>query len=387
MLDQLLNELVERDGSDLHLLEGIVPKARVHGHLEPLRDHEVDVPEMVRTMLDERQRGIFDRNGEVDVAHEVEGIGRFRVNAFRFHRGVGAVFRLIKTHIPTIEELGLPAEIERFTHLRRGLVLVTGPTGSGKSSTLAALLDIVNERDAKNVVTIEDPVEYVHRDKQSRFVQREIGKDTESFADALRSAARQDPDIVLVGEMRDRETIGLALRLAEMGLMVYSTLHTSSVARTIDRIVEVFEEDEQPQVRSMLAGSLAGVLSQILCRTADGEARVPATELLFTSTALRSVIREGAAHKIESMLTAGRDEGMHRMDDSLFRLAVNGVIEGEEAYRKANEKARFDRFLPHHEGAEDTDDEQAPKSGPVSRPPPEPERKEPEKGSGRSLFG
>ncbi len=348
-LDGLLRDLEAREGSDLHLIEGRVPKSRVHGALEPVLEHEVDVSAMVDGILDDRQRGILADRGEVDLAYDVDGVGRFRVNAFHHHGGVGAVFRLIKTRIDTLEELGIPPQVERFTDLTRGLVLVTGPTGSGKSSTLAALLDVINERDARHVVTIEDPIEYLHRDKRSTFTQRELGKDSDSFAAALQSAARQDPDLVLVGEMRDRETIGLALTLAEMGMLVFSTLHTNGAGRTIDRIVEVFEEDEQPQVRAMLAESLQGVLSQILCRTTDGEGRVPATEVMFTSTAVRSVIREGAAHKIESMLQAGRDEGMHRMDESLYRLVTEGVISGEEAYRKANEKARFDRFLPREE--------------------------------------
>jgi len=224
-------------------------------------------------------------------------------------------------------------------------VLVTGPTGSGKSSTLAALLDLINHRDARHIVTIEDPVEYLHPDDKCTFSQREVGDDTASFADALRSAARQDPDLVLVGEMRDYETIRLALTLAEMGMLVFSTLHTTSAARTVDRIVEVFPEDQQAAARAMLAESLQGVLSQVLCRSADGRGRLAATELLFTSTALRSVIREGAAHKIESMLHAGRAEGMHRMDDSLFRLAEERDVAGEEAYRLAADKARFARFL------------------------------------------
>jgi twitching motility protein PilT len=299
----------------------------------------------IDALLDDRHRRIFEREGETDLAYEVEGAGRFRVNVFNHHGGLGAVFRIIPQKIPTLEELQLPAEVERFSRLPAGLVLVTGPTGSGKSSTLAALLDVINTSYDRHVVTIEDPIEFVHADRRSTFTQREVGRDTESVAAALRSAARQDPDLILVGEMRDRETIHLALTLAEMGMLVFSTLHTNSAGRTIDRIVEVFPEDRQTQIRAMLAGSLQGVLSQLLCRSLDGEGRVPATELLFTSTALRSVIREGAAYKIESMLQGGRSEGMHRMDDSLFQLARGGTIAGEEAYRKAQDKSRFLRFM------------------------------------------
>jgi twitching motility protein PilT len=344
-VDDLLREVVARDGSDLHLLDGLPPKVRVLGTLEALDVAPPDVEKLVAPVLDERHRGIFDRFGETDLAYAVEGAGRFRVNVFRHQGGLGAVFRLIPRHIPTLDELHLPPEVARFADVRSGLVLVTGPTGSGKSSTLAALLTMINQRERRHIVTIEDPIEYVHHDVESTFTQREVGRDTDSFAAALRSAARQDPDLLLVGEMRDKETIHLALTLAEMGMLVFSTLHTNSAGRTIDRIVEVFPEEQQLQIRSMLAESLQGVLSQILCRRADAEGRVPATELLFSSTALRSVIREGAAHKIESMLQAGRTEGMHRMDDALFRLANEGTIAGDEAYRKASDKARFARFV------------------------------------------
>jgi twitching motility protein PilT len=340
-IDDLLRELAARGGSDLHLLEGSPPRVRVHGELEELAAPAEPVPPLVAPILDERRRGILERDGEVDLAYEVADAGRFRVNVFHHHRGTGAVFRRIPSKIPELAELCIPPAVERFASIRSGLVLVTGPTGSGKSSTLAALLDLINRRDARHVVTIEDPIEYVHEDRGCTFSQREVGSDTDSFATALRSAARQDPDLVLVGEMRDLETIRLALSLAEMGMLVYSTLHTTSAGRTVDRIVEVFPEDQQAQVRTMLSESLQGVLSQLLLKRADGSGRVPATELLFTSTALKSVIREGAAHKIESMLQAGRAEGMHRMDDSLYHLAEVGAVAGEEAYRMASDKQRF----------------------------------------------
>ncbi|MHC4549853.1 MAG: type IV pilus twitching motility protein PilT [Planctomycetota bacterium] len=344
-VDKLLRELVDRDGSDLHLLDGLVPKFRIHGALTQATGEFPPVAEWVAPVLDARHRKIFEELGETDLAYEVEGAGRFRVNIFRHQHGVGAIFRLIPKRIPTLLELNLPEELERFTRLQSGLVLVTGPTGSGKSSTLAALLGVINRNEKRHIITIEDPIEYMHEDQASTFTQREVGRDSTSFQTALRSASRQDPDLILVGEMRDRETIRLALTLAEMGMQVFSTLHTNSAGRTIDRIVEVFPDDQQEQVRSMLAGSLQGVLSQLLCPRIDEEGRIPATELLFTSTALRAVIREGAAHKIESMLQAGRGEGMHRMDDSLYRLAAEGVISGEEAYRKASDKSRFLRFL------------------------------------------
>jgi twitching motility protein PilT len=372
-LDDLLRETVARAGSDLHLQDGLPAKIRVHGDLEPAGDGSLpDVSALVAATLEPRHRATLERDGEVDLAYAVEGAGRFRVNVHRHLGGLGAVFRLIPHRIPTLGELSVPAEVERFADLRRGLVLVTGPTGSGKSSTLAALLGLINGRERRHVVTIEDPIEYLHENRMSVFTQREIGRDAADFAEALRSAAREDPDLVLLGEMRDRETIGLALTLAEMGFLVFSTLHTNGAARTLDRIVEVFPEEEQPQVREMLAETLEGVLSQILCRRAapaaavpddpdrafdeepvtpeapqtQGGGRVPATELMFVNTAIRSMIRDGESHKIDSAIQSGRSQGMHRLDDSLFRLAMDGVVAGEEAFAKANEKDRFTRFLP-----------------------------------------
>ena len=348
-LDDMLRGVVVCAGSDLHLQDGLPPKIRVHGELESAGERMTNVEGLIRPILEPRHVATLARDGEVDLAYAVENSGRFRDNVFRHLGGLGAVFRLIPHRIPTIAELNIPAEAGRFTHTRRGLVLVTGPTGSGKSSTLAALLGEINAREARHIVTIEDPIEYLHTNGLSTFTQREIGRDAADFAEALRSAARQDPDLVLLGEMRDRETIGLALTLAEMGLLVFSTLHTNGAARTLDRIVEVFSEDEQPQVREMLAETLEGVLSQVLCRRASNDGRIPATELMFVNTAIRSMIRGGESHKIDAAIQSGRSQGMHRLDDSLFRLAIEGAISGEEAFAKANEKDRFTRFLPKAE--------------------------------------
>jgi twitching motility protein PilT len=344
-IDEFLRALNDRGGSDLHLIDGTAPKARIHGRLETLQADLVDVRPILEPLLDDRHRKQFEDNGQVDLAYEVPGVARFRVNIFLQHHGVGAVFRTIPRRIPSLDELNISDEVVQFTNMKHGLVLVTGPTGSGKSSTLAALLNVINLDEKRHIVTIEDPIEFRHNNVESTFTQREVGRDTASFADALRSAARQSPDLVLVGEMRDQETIRLALTLAEMGMLVFSTLHTNSASRTIDRIVEVFPDAQQSQVRSMLSGSLRGVLSQILCRRIDDTGRIPATELMFNSTAMQAIIRKGEAHKMESMIQAGKSVGMHRMDDSLFRLVSEGAIAGEEAYRKANDKGRFQRFV------------------------------------------
>jgi twitching motility protein PilT len=255
------------------------------------------------------------------------------------------VFRLIPEKIKTLDELKLPPGVATFAELEQGLVLVTGPTGSGKSTTLAAIIDRINTKYSKHIVTIEDPVEFVHANKSCTLSQREVGHDTESFASALRAAMRQDPGVILVGEMRDMETIGLAITAAEMGVLVFGTLHTNNAPKTIDRLIDAFPTDQQGQVRTMLSESLAGIVSQLLLRTADGKGRVAVNEILMKTPGLPNVIREGNTPMIHSIIQSGKSQGMQAMDDALYALAKDGVIDGEEAFHKASNKPRFEEFV------------------------------------------
>ncbi|RME86133.1 MAG: PilT/PilU family type 4a pilus ATPase, partial [Planctomycetota bacterium] len=261
------------------------------------------------------------------------------------HHGMGAVFRIIPTEIKPLSSLGVPMVIEKFAYIKSGLVLVTGPTGSGKSTTLAAIIDFINSNFRRHIITIEDPIEFVHPNKNSVITQREVGQDTQSFAAALKSAAREDPDVILVGEMRDLETISSAISLAEMGKVVFGTLHTNSAAKTIDRIIDVFPEDQQAQIRTMLSVSLKGVVSQLLIRKKDGKGRVPVNEVLIGSSSLANIIREGAIGKIISTIEGGRGEGMQTMDDSIMEKLEEGLISAEDAYFRAFDKSKFEKYL------------------------------------------
>ncbi|GIW70604.1 MAG: twitching motility protein PilT [Planctomycetota bacterium] len=346
-IDKLLVKLHELEGSDLHILAGQPPKFRLHGALEPVSSQplsEEQVRELLLEVIDPRKREIFERTMDVDFAYEVPGVSRFRVNYFRHYYGTGGVFRTIPTRIRSLAELGVPETCYRFAEMKSGLVLVTGPTGSGKSTTLAAIIDYINENFARHIITIEDPIEYTHENKRSVVTQREIGEDAVSFAAALRAAMREDGDVILVGELRDLETISLAITAAEMGNIVFATLHTNSAAKTIDRIIDVFPEDQQDQVRTMLSVSLQGVVSQLLLRRADGQGRVPANEILLGSPALANIIREGAVAKINQYIEGGRGEGMQLMDDAIMAHLKAGVISGEEAYMKAIDKSRFEQY-------------------------------------------
>jgi twitching motility protein PilT len=347
-IDKFFKALRDQGGSDLHIQAGQPPKFRIHGRLEPLNMPPMSNKEATRLLdeiLDERKRRTFKENMDLDFSYEVPGVARFRCNYLQCQNGVGAVFRIIPTKIKTIEELGVPTVIRRFCDLRAGLVLVTGPTGSGKSTTLAAMIDHINTTKSLHIITIEDPIEFTHENKKSVLTQREIGTDSDSFANALRAAAREDPDVVLVGEMRDLETIGLAITSAEMGNLVFGTLHTNSAAKTIDRVIDVFPEDQQAQIRTMLSVSLMGVVAQLLMRRSDGGGRVPVNEVLIGSPALSAIIREGAIHKVVSYLEAGRGEGMQLMDDSIKQRLDEGVVSPNEAYMKANDKSRFEHLL------------------------------------------
>jgi twitching motility protein PilT len=347
-MDQLLRHLKERGGSDLHLAAGMEPRIRVRGELEPVPDWNVLDDAALRALLEpiatERQWREWVETHDLDFAYGLEGVARFRANYFEQEHGAGAVFRMIPEKVVSLAELALPAAIEKLASLEAGLVLVTGPTGSGKSTTLAAIIDQINRSASRHIVTIEDPVEFVHENQSSVLSHREVGQHTGSFADALRGAVRQDADVVLVGEMRDRDTIGMALAAAEMGLLVFGTLHTSGAAKTIDRIVDAFPSSEQGQVRLSLSESLAAVVSQLLLPSVDGQGRVAINEILLRTTGLANLIREGNTPQIQSLIQAGKKDGMQTLDDALFNALEAGRIDGRDAYRKAQDKSRFERF-------------------------------------------
>ena len=344
-IDTFLRKLREVDASDLHMLAGQPPKFRIHGHLEPLNMAPLSNAEceaFLFEVLSPRHRRIFDEKMDVDFAYEVPGCARFRVNYYRHQHGIGAIYRLIPHEIRSLKALGVPEVAYRFCELRSGLVLVTGPTGSGKTTTLAALIDYINVNYARHIVTIEDPIEYAHENKRSVITQREIGQDATNFATALRAAMREDPDVILVGEMRDLETTSLAITAAEMGTIVFATLHTNSAAKTIDRIIDQYPEEQQEQIRTMLSVSLQGICAQLLLRRADGQGRLPVNEILIGSPALSSIIREGAVAKINQYIEGGRGEGMQLMDDSIMGRLKAGEITPQEAYMKALDKSRFE---------------------------------------------
>ncbi len=348
-LHELFHTLKDRRGSDLHLAAGLEPRIRLHGSLEPVEGWPVlshdDLCDLLREIASEEQWGEYERTGDLDFAYGVEGVGRFRVNYLCQENGAAAVFRLIPEEIVPLESLDLPKAIESLAHLRQGLVLITGPTGSGKSTTMASIIDRINSTYAKHIVTIEDPVEFVHKNKKSIFSQREIGTDTESFAAALRSAIRQDADVILVGEMRDLETISLAVTAAEMGALVFGTLHTNGAANTIDRLVDAFPTEEQAQIRTTLAESIAGIVSQLLLRTADGQGRCAVAEILLKTSGLSNVIREGNTPMIQTIIQGGKSAGMQLMDDALMDMVERMRITPREAYLKATNKARFEGLV------------------------------------------
>src|SRR5436305_6346040 len=351
-LDQFLNVIVEQGGSDLHMGEGQPPKMRKHGDVAPIRESALSRDEavsMLREICGDRNWVIFEERGDLDFAYEMDTASRFRCNYLKQTHGHGAVFRLIPTKIATLEQLGIPPVAKEFSHLRGGLVLVTGPTGSGKSTTLAALMDYINENFSRHIVTIEEPIEFVHDNKRSIITQREIPADSESFPVALKAALREDADIVLVGEMRDLETVSLALTAAETGLLVFGTLHTNHARKTVDRMVDVFPAPKQPQVRAMLANSLRGVLAQLLLKKADGSGRVAVNEILVANAAVSAIIREGATQKLQDVIVSGRGEGMQFMDDAIFALLQQGIVSPHEAFMKAIDKNRFKPFLPEQE--------------------------------------
>src|ERR1044071_1701222 len=328
-LDELLRLMKQQNASDLHLSSGSAPYLRIHGEMVKLNYREVShevCQSLIFQILTEKQREIFAEHWELDLSYPLPEVGRFRVNVFMQRHGVAAVFRLIPEKVQTVEELGLPEQLLDLIDVSEGLVLVTGPTGSGKSTTLAALIHSINMNERAHVITIEDPIEFVHRNGQALISQREVSSHTKSFHAALRAALREDPDIILVGEMRDLETISLAVTAAETGHLVLATLHTNSAVKTVDRIIDVFPESQQGQIRVMLSESLRGIVAQALLPTADGEGRVPVTEVLVNVPAVANLIREGKTHQINSVMQTGRSFGMVTFDGAVNELMRKGIV-------------------------------------------------------------
>jgi len=341
-LDKLFAMMTERKASDLHLAVGVPIKMRIHGQLEVIVPEplgEIEAEEMLRELVTLDQWERFRRTRDLDFAHEVPGLVRLRGNYFHHYGGIGAVFRIIPTRILSCSDLGVPRAIVDLACTPRGMVLVTGPTGSGKSTTLAAMVDYINSNMRRHIITIEEPIEFLHEDKLSVIVQREVGVNARTFEEALRGALREDPDVILVGEMRDRETVSLALTASEMGFLVLGTLHTNGAAKTIDRVVDIFPAPQQPAARLALSASLKGVISQQLLRRWNGEGRVAAYEILIGSMALSTMIREGDSSQITSLIQAGKSRGMQTMDQALAELVKNGVVSIDEAARKAHDKS------------------------------------------------
>ena len=347
-LYQLLQKAVEQKASDLHFSVGLPPVLRLHGELLPLEHSPLNPEEteaLSKEIMDEEQLAIFSDKGEIDLAYSASGLARFRVNIYRQRGSVAIAMRVISTDIPTLSSLNLPSVIEKFTAYQKGLLLVTGPTGSGKSTTQASLIDLINQQRNCHIITLEDPIEYLHQNKNCMINQREIGQDSEKFETALRAALRQDPDVILVGEMRDLETISTAITAAETGHLVMATLHTVDAVQTIDRVIDVFPPHQQQQVRVQLANTLVGVVAQRLLRRKDGRGRIPAVEILVSNPAVRNLIREGKIHQIYSVIQTGARQGMQLMDSYLEALFRRGEISRQSALDNANDPEELSRVL------------------------------------------
>jgi len=348
-LDDLLRYLKDNGGSDLHIAAGLEPRVRVHGDLVPVQGWSVlsdgETRKLAREIATGEQWSEYSAKGDLDFAYALDGVARFRANFFEQANGAGMVFRIIPAEIVPLEKLALAPAIGKLCDLQKGLVVVTGPTGSGKSTTLAAIIDKINRTYEKHILTLEDPIEFVHQNKKCVFSHREIGTHTKGFGPGLRAAIRQDADVVLVGEMRDHETISLAITAAEMGMLVFGTLHTNNAPKTIDRIIDSFPASEQGQARQSLAESLAAIVAQLLLQTADGKGRVAANEILLKTRALPNIIREANTSMLTSYIQGGKTEGMQTMDDALWALVQSKKISAHDAYMKASEKQRFEPLL------------------------------------------
>lgn len=347
-IDALFNMMKEQGASDLHLSTGNPPIFRQRGDMVRLNfkvlGHD-ELKAILFEILSEKQQAQFNETKDLDFAYEVPGLARFRGNILMQYRGIAAVFRIIPTKILSADELGLPEGVRRMTNFKKGMVLVTGPTGSGKSTTLAGMIDLINSTRKEHILTFEDPLEFIHENKLSLMNQRQIGEHTESFTSALRAALREDPDVILVGEMRDLTTIQLAMSAAETGHLVFGTLHTSTAAKTVDRIIDVFPTDQQEQVRAMLSESLKGVICQQLLKTADGTGRVAALEIMLGTPAIANLIREGKTFQIPSIMQTAKKDGMQLLDQHLLDLLKTKKVNPEEAYRCAVDKKQFEQYL------------------------------------------
>jgi len=347
-IDAFFKLMNEQGASDLHLAAGLAPALRVRGEIERVKFKVLDSDDlrgMLYEIAPEQKIKMFEESGDIDFGYEIPGLARYRANFFMQRNGVAAVFREIPSAIMTADQLGLPPVVSKLATLPRGLVLVTGPTGSGKSTTLAAIVDVANHQRKDHIITVEDPIEFVHQSQGCIVNHREVGVHTNSFSAALRGALREDPDVILVGEMRDLETISLAVEAASTGHLVFSTLHTSSAYKTVDRVIEVFPSQEQPLIRSTLADGLRAVIAQTLFKRIDRKGRVAALEILIANPAVRNLIREGKTHQIPSMIQTGKKYGMVLLDDSIMDLFKKGIISADEAYAKSNEKGRFRAML------------------------------------------
>jgi len=347
-IDAFFKLMNDQGASDLHLVSGQPPALRIRGDMERIKYKVLENDElkaMLYEIAPEHKVKLFEETGDVDFGYEIPGIARYRANFFMQKYGVAAVFRQIPEQIMTAEELGLPSVVSKLATLPRGLVLVTGPTGSGKSTTLAAIIDVANRNRKDHIITVEDPIEFVHESKGCIINHREVGLHTKSFSAALKGALREDPDIILVGEMRDLETISLAVEASATGHLVFATLHTTSAPKTVDRVIEVFPASEQAQIRSTLADGIRAVIAQVLFKRVDKKDRCVALEIMIANPAVRNLIRESKTHQIPSMIQTGRKYGMQLLDDAIMELLDKGWISADEAYTKANDKGKFRPFL------------------------------------------
>jgi twitching motility protein PilT len=351
-VDSFLELVVKQGASDLHLMSGETPWIRLHGELHPVKYRELTISEAEQLLFEvmpEDSRQAFKSRCGLDLAYQAPGLCRFRVNVFRHLGGIGAVFRVIPSTIPTLQELNMPPVLQSLCHEKKGLILVVGPTGSGKSTTLAAMIDCINANRKAHIMTIEDPVEFLHQRRQCLISQKEVGFHTKSFSSALRAALREDPNVILVGELRDLETVSMAVSAAETGILILATLHTNGASATVDRIVNLFPGSEQGRIRNMLSTSLRGIVSQQLLRRADGKGRVAATEILVNTAATANMIREGKSKSLVTAMQSGALVGMQSMDQALQKLLDARLVSGNEAYARASNRQGFERYRDREE--------------------------------------